>query len=728
MAPKRPLPFILPASLHEGARNRVLKRHKIKPSNIARRYEADGSILYIPTKKSFFNLPKEMIPSREKERRIRLIDETIAEYKAMVETERRAEMAAQKAEIASMSGPEREFFGRAVLGLKGRGVGRRFELWVVRFGRDRAIETEISGGDLVLVSRGEPLKSDLTGTVMGVAKQYVEVAFEQRPPRWIKEGGVRLDLYVNDVTFKRMEANLEALRHAGGETGRMRDILFGLESACAPAAVTFTPQNGLLNAAQKRAVAGALGCRDIALIHGPPGTGKTTTLIEAIVQFIGQGKRVLASADSNVAVDNMLRALIEKEGLKVVRVGHPARIDEKLGAYSLLHLASQDPRAKQVRAMLEEANALVEARNAHSKPTPARLRGMSREQVRRLAKEGRSMRGVDAKTIASMARWIEEDEKVTRFFEAIRELERAIEQEILEGADVVLATNGMIGSESMEGLRFDVAAVDEAGQQILPSTLMALARAPIGVLAGDHRQLPPTVLSNLPELEVSLFERLKARRDVTSFLLDTQYRMHETIMDFPNRLMYGGALRAHESVAKYTLKTLAKLPAPLCADRPVVFVDTGRGEERKGDRTASYENVTEAELITEWVASLTTAGVASDAIGVITPYRAQVKRMKRLLEEKDLSVEVKSVDGFQGREKEVIFISLVRSNEEGNVGFLKDARRLNVAMTRARAKLVMVGDLKTLKQCYPFDRLALWLKEKGALYEPEAAHVYAGTE
>jgi predicted DNA helicase len=722
MASKRPLPFVLPARLDERKRTAQLRRYKIKSSNIARIYEGDGWILYIPTKKSHFKLPKEMIPSRELEHRIVTIHDYIEEYKRLIDAERRAEMDAQIREIRSISGREREIYGRAILGLRGRHAGRKFDLWLVRFSRDRIIDTEIGSGDIVLISRGEPLKSDLTATVMQVSRNYVEVAFSTKPPPWIREGDIRLDLFVNDVTFKRMETNLEAMRHIGEPFVRLRDIVLELRLPGSVKPVAFTPENDRLNDAQTEAVSLALGTKDVASIHGPPGTGKTTTVVEAIVQMSKRGQKVLAAADSNVAVDNMLEKLAEKEGLDLVRIGHPARIGEKLERYSLFARIEADERSKKVKAMLDEAQALVEERNRYSKPTPSRLRGMSRERIKTLAVTGRSYRGVDVKTIQSMARWIKEDEKVERFFAAIRELEEAIVRDIVEKADVVLSTNGMIGSEALEGVTFDVAVIDEASQQMEPSTLLPMMRAKKAILAGDHRQLPPTVISDLDILKRSLFERLMAREEVPRKMLEVQYRMCETIMDFPNRLMYEGRLRADDSVAHRRLaieklpadKTLRRIVDPASA---VVFADTAGtdADERLPARSTSYENPAEAEWVVSCLEALVEGGVQAESIGVITPYLSQVKRIRKMLDEREIGCEVKSVDGFQGREKEVIVISFVRSNLAREIGFVKDRRRLNVAMTRAKTKLIMIGDMETLKTNDPFDQLYAWLETKGAL-------------
>ncbi|MCF6201624.1 MAG: IGHMBP2 family helicase [Hydrogenimonas sp.] len=705
-----------------------LKRLKIKPSNIAKTYEGDGWLLCIPNKKSFFKLPKEMIPSRELEHRIKVVHEYIEEYKALIDIERRTQMDAQVREIRLFSGAEREIFGRAVLGLKGRSMGTRFDLFVVRFSRDRIIETEIGSGDIVLVSRGEPLKSDLSATVTGVFKNFIEVAFSQKPPVWVKSADIRLDHFVNDVTFKRMEANLESMRHAEGAQKKVRDIALGLEEAKATPNTLFKPQNDRLNDIQKSAVSKALSGSEVVLIHGPPGTGKTTTLIEIIVESVKMGKTVLAAADSNVAVDNMLRKLSKIDRLKIVRIGHPARVDESLEAFTLHSLMEKEPGSRQVKEMLKEVHALVEKRNSHSKPTPSRLRGMSKERVKKLAAAGKSFRGVDQKSISSMALWIKEDEKTKRLFQKIRKIEESIVKKILRGADVVLSTNGMVGSEALEGEAFDLAVIDEASQQMEPSTLLPMMRAEKVVLAGDHKQLPPTVLSGLDILKHSLFERLMKNESLPSTMLQVQYRMNETIMDFPNRLMYSKKLIADPSVANSVLE-LKKIPKnPLAfrvldVDKPLVFVDISPLDpaERLRERTTSYENETEAAIVVDIVESLIECGIGFDEVGVITPYLAQVKLLRRMMEEKSLKCEIKSVDGFQGREKEVIIISLVRSNIAKEIGFVKDARRLNVAMTRAKKKLIMVGDTATLEANDPFNRLFEWLRgePKAEIVEPD---------
>ncbi len=637
----------------------------------------------------------------------------VREYGRLLDIERDAEKAAALEEIRRLSGRERERFGRALLDLEGRGAGRLFDLWLVRFGRSRPIRTEMAGGDVVLVSRGDPLKSDLQATVVRVGRQYVEAAFTQAPPKWVRRRGVRLDLFVNDVTFKRMAANLEAMAALEGPPARLRDIVLGLRAPEPPEPAAFEPLHPGLDRSQKEAVSLALGSRDIFLIHGPPGTGKTTTVAETAVQFVRRGSRVLACADSNVAVDNLLARLKDVEGLDVVRIGHPVRIDPALEAHSLAARLEAHPvrmELERVRKLLEP---LLEERDRHLKPTPGTLRGMSPERVRTLAAQGRGMRGIGAEQMASMAAWIDADREAGRFYDRLRELEEEATAQIIDGADVVCATNATVGGEAMQGRRFDVALIDEAGQQIEPSTLLPLLRADRAVLAGDHRQLPPTVVSGLDVLERSLFERLMERGDAAAKLLNVQYRMNATVMDFPNRLMYGGRLVADAGVAGRRLALTRPPEDPvLSPGTPVVFVDL-EGTESLPERSTSWENAAEADCTVRTVRRLCGYGVAPEAVGVITPYLSQTRRIRRGLDREGLeAVEVKSVDGFQGREKEVIVISFVRSNVAHSVGFVADARRLNVAMTRARSKLIMVGNRATLEANTPFDALFSWLESR----------------
>jgi predicted DNA helicase len=272
-----------------------------------------------------------------------------------------------------------------------------------------------------------------------------------------------------------------------------------------------------------------------------------------------------------------------------------------------------------------------------------------------------------------------------------RELEDRAESAVLEKAQVVLATLTGIESRALEGRRFSLAVIDEATQAVEPGAYLALLRAERAVLAGDHLQLPPTVLApDAQELSVSLFERLAQAHPPALVSLAEQHRMNEQIMRYPSDALYGGKLRAHPAVARHALD-----------DAPLELIDTaGRGfEDEMPQDGDSKLNPGEAELVAAEVRKLLELLPPQD-IAVISPYDAQVQKLRELL--RDVSdLEIDTVDGFQGREKEAVVVSLVRSNPEGELGFVADIRRINVALTRARKKLIVVGDSATIAR-HPF--------------------------
>ncbi len=722
---KLALSVLVPKILFQNELVRYLKKIKIKKSDIKKIYYANGSTLLILKKRVKSKPPKNMIPPLSLEKEIMFVSDFCDEYKYLIEMERIAEINAQLNEIKSFTAKEREIFGRAILDLKGKKLPLKFNLHFVRFGRDRIIQTEISSGDIVLVSRGDPLKSDLTGTVSEVKKQFITVAFENPPPKWVYSYPVRVDLYVNDVTFKRMEENLEFLRHAKGRKRYLRNVAIGLVKPRPFSKESFEIVNENLNFSQREAVSSALGAEDLFLIHGPPGTGKTSTLIEVILQEVKRGKKVLATADSNTAVDNMLKRLSEYD-LNLVRVGHPARIVPELEKFSVFAIYEKSEKKKSMDKGWEEVALMAKLREEHSKPSPSRARGMSRDRILTLAEKGKSQRGVSVQTMQSMAEWIKIDRKIEKMVENLKKEEERIFEDIIKKADVVLSTNSMIMSDILKNFEFDVSVIDEGSQQIAPSTLIPIMKSQRFIIAGDHKQLPPTVVSSQAfKLRNSLFEDMMERFGFLSLILRVQYRMNEKIMGFSNKMFYKGFLTAHESVKNRTLKDFSlKEPSIygeiLDPSSPLVFADTESIEalENLPDRSTSYENEKEAKLVEIFVRELVRMGVGAEDIGVISPYASQVKKIKTLLEDLE-ELEVKSVDGFQGREKEVIIVSFVRSNDRGEIGFLKDLRRLNVALTRAKRKLITVGNAKTLSKEKAYEEFLEYVKKEGVYTKVE---------
>ncbi len=535
----------------------------------------------------------------------------------------------------------------------------------------RRLSTRLGPGDILAVSpRKAEVENPPTGTVVSATRTSVVVAFERPPPQWMGEGRLRLDVTANDVTFERAKTALK--RWEAMDSGQKRDrreVLLGNSPPRFDRPPAFTPSRPL-NPEQLDAVSLALSARDVALVHGPPGTGKSTVLSELAIQWARQGHRILCTAASNAAVDHLLELCLDA-GLNAIRVGHPARVLPHLQQHTLDLLVEEHPDRKLARELFEDAfDLLGYARKQRS-------RGRSRERF-------------------SNAR--EASGEAYKMMDDARVLEKKALGSILDGAQVVCATLSMLEGSVLRSQAFDVALLDEATQAIEPLSLLAFLKAPTVVLAGDPQQLAPTVISMdaaKQGLGRSLFERLLADYgDDVKRMLKEQHRMHETIMRFPSDATYGGQLRAHPAVAQRTLAPLLKneLDAP-----PVLFVDTaGKGfDESKTPQTESLRNEGEAELIVARVRALLASGLAAADIAVISPYRAQAQLLRELLQDVP-ELEVDTVDAFQGREKEAVLVSLVRSNAVQQLGFLEDLRRLNVAITRPRRHLFVTGDTATL--------------------------------
>lgn len=650
-------------------------------------------------------------------------------YRDLVELEREQEMENHEDEIRAISGQEREDRGRALLAMQGQDEGEDISGRLIKFLKAEKgtplPEVAFGVGDLLMVSKHDPLREDNpTGTVTQVTNYSVTVAFESEPPSFVYDTGIRLDLYVNDITYQRMLDALEELEHASGRLVALRDIIAGRSDPVPveePAELSFINED--LNQSQREAVRKAIAAEDIFLIHGPPGTGKTTTLIEVIAQAVRQDEFVLATAASNTAVDNIVTTLLGT-GIDVVRVGHPARVTDRLHEQTLAHRIQQNETYHKAEKKREQAHQLLDEQEELTAPSGRYRRGMSNDRIMDLAENGEGARGVPPDRIAEMAEYLELEDRIDAMFEEAEELEdQAIEEELLT-ADVVCTTNATAGREMFDSLSFDLLVIDEATQATEPSCLIPITHADRLVMAGDHRQLPPTVLNQEAAdrgLHRSLFESLIEDHEGISHTLQTQYRMHETIMGFPDQSFYETDLVAADAVRDHTLAdrgvsidgTYASVLNP---EEPLVFIDTSESDtsERSRHGSTSTENPFEAGLVKDLVDALLENGVLADSIGVITPYADQVDRIQELLDD---SVEVDTVDGFQGREKDVIILSLTRSNEDDRIGFLDDERRLNVAMTRAREKLVVVGDSETLTTAPVFASLLEYIDAHGHRYQ-----------
>lgn len=488
-------------------------------------------------------------------------------------------------------------------------------------------------------------------------------------PDWLQMGPIGVDLEFDLRTYQEMEKALDrALQARTGSLVRFRDLLGGTrppEFAQLP--LPEMPEH--LNPSQMEAVGGILSAHDLAVVHGPPGTGKTTTLVAAVSELVRREPTVLVCAASNTATD-VLAERLDAAGIRVLRIGHISRVDESILNLTLDAQVAAHPDSREIKKVRIQAS---EARRR-----AARFK-------RTFDEEARENRRSDYREARDLEDWV-------------RLLETRLVEQVLDSAQVIATTLTGAAHPVLEKRRFRTLVVDEAAQALDPAVWIPLAKAERLVLAGDPHQLPPTVKS--PEamqggLSVTLMERLLPSLP-SVHLLTRQYRMHPEIMAFSNAWFYEGRLKAHEGLEARSL--------PVRDNRPVLFIDTaGCGfEEKVNAETKSRYNPDEWVLITCHLESLRIDLVEKPwpGIAILSPYREQVEYIEEELLSDEryagLPLSVHTIDGFQGQEMDVIILSLVRSNAQGEIGFLRDYRRMNVAMTRARMQLVVIGDGATI--------------------------------
>lgn len=532
------------------------------------------------------------------------------------------------------------------------------------------------GTPIILAAQDAPAEEARRGLISQMRRTYLEVILN-RPLDELEERPLfTVSRSQDEVGRQRMTQALS--RVAGASNNRLadlRDVILGKLPAQFASETAVQPHLlAPLNPAQQDALRHAMQARDVALVHGPPGTGKTTTIVAIIRAAIQAGEKVLACAPSNTAVDNLCEALANA-GENVIRLGHPARIADSLLPYTLDAQVAEHDEYKLAKKLRKEAMGLRDSAGKWRRGKPER--GAKRAMQ------------AEASDLLREARQLEN---------------RAVEQ-LLDQAPVLLSTLMGLDSSLIGGRQFDLCVVDEAGQTTQAATWIPIVRANRVVLAGDHLQLPPTILSKQAAdsgFSVSLLEALMARDEAhLSRQLVVQYRMNEAIMAFSSVQFYDDTLVADASVKSHLL---ADLPTVSGQDEvlntAVTFIDTAGAsyDESLEEDGSSRLNREEANLIVKKVTLLLTQGLTPDDIGIITPYSAQVRLLRELLGD---DIEIFSVDGFQGREKEAILMSLVRANEDGEIGFLAETRRMNVALTRARRKLLVVGDSATITS-HPF--------------------------
>jgi superfamily I DNA and/or RNA helicase len=541
----------------------------------------------------------------------------------------------------------------------------------------------------------------LNGVITSVRRNKLLLATTKEDlPDWVLDGGkLGIDLTFDEVSYREMDQALGKVISARGDRlAELRDVLLGARQARFRAPKTddlFYPSP--LNASQLAAVRHVMAAQDVAIIHGPPGTGKTTTLVQAILETIRRERRVLVCAPSNTAVD-LLTEKLAACGVKVIRMGNPSRVSDLLLEHTLEAQVIAHPSYNKMRSMRQTANQHRETASAY-----VRHFGSEERQQRQLLKEEARM-----------------------LFQAADDLERHITEDVLESVQVITCTLVGASNRNIRHLMFETVFIDEAAQALEPGCWIPIARGERVILVGDHHQLPPTVKSEKAAregLRETLFEKCIKRQPATARMLTVQYRMHEQIMAFSSQQFYDGRLEAHQSVRHAGLDAYDLGFAP---DLPVEFLDTaGFGFfEITIPESRSTANPEEADLLlkrlVQLLAPYNQAAREQDllTIGVIAPYRAQINYLKDTIEENDaLSsllqrrvLSVGTVDSFQGQERDIIAISLTRSNTRGEIGFLSDIRRMNVGMTRARRKLLLVGDSSTLSSDPFFKKLLAYVE------------------
>ena len=518
------------------------------------------------------------------------------------------------------------------------------------------------------------------------------------------EEPIGVQLSFDETSYKLMfEALDRTMKAKNNRLAYLRDLFYSHQKA---GRFSFEPMKfPWLNPTQERAVNEVLWAKDVAIVHGPPGTGKTTTLVEAINETLMRESQVLVCAQSNMAVDWISEKLVDR-GINVLRIGNPTRVNDKMLGFTYERRFESHPDYPQLWA------------------------------IRKAIRELRSNRKKGSESF---------HQKMDRLRSRAAEIEIRINAELFGEARVIACT--LVGSAHrlLEGMKFGTLFIDEAAQALEAACWIPMRRASRVILAGDHCQLPPTVKSIAAlraGLGKTLMERIAENKPEVVTLLKIQYRMNEDIMRFSSDWFYGGQVESAPQI---------KYRSILDFDHPITWIDTSNeenqitieGEDAPEDSASTSSsssaanqnsdlnfkeqfvgesfgriNKAEAELtlltLAEYFTKIGKQRVLSDSIdvGIISPYRAQVQYLKKLIKKYEFFkpyrrlISVNTVDGFQGQERDVILISLVRSNDEGQIGFLKDLRRMNVAMTRARMKLIILGNKDTMTK-HPFYK-KLW--------------------
>jgi superfamily I DNA and/or RNA helicase len=552
-------------------------------------------------------------------------------------------------------------------------AGERLLIKVVRTPEHKQYHSFQSGKSVTVFLSSDSNVGEVNGVINQVKEFHMIITLNcDEVPNWIERGGLGVQLLFDENSYREMEFALKFLIESiDPKLNDLKDKLLGVKKP------DFSEQRGYavrgLNTSQNNALSLIKNANDIAFIHGPPGTGKTTTIVEAIYQTLKSEHQVMVCAPSNAAVDLLVEKL-SQNGLSVVRMGHPARVTDEILNLTLDAKVASHQDFKLLKSLKKQSEEYFNLSGKWKRNFGA----SEREQRKFMLSEARKLR-IEAQKLSNY-----------------------ITNDVLLKCQIVACTLVGASHKKLKGMRFTTVFMDEAGQALEPASWIPVLKADRIIMAGDHQQLPPTIKSfeaGKKGLSITLFEKAIRRNDA-DVMLKEQYRMHEKIMRFSSVYFYDSNLKANESVAQKTIFT---------NDSPLEFIDTaGTGFFESVNReTKSSLNKEEAVLVFKhlekyWEEIKDAQINPVESIGIISPYKAQIEVLNSLLIDSDLPKELKSiisintVDSFQGQERDIIYISLVRSNETGQIGFLSDERRMNVAMTRAKMKLVIVGDSATI--------------------------------
>ncbi|WP_207514057.1 AAA domain-containing protein [Longitalea luteola] len=550
------------------------------------------------------------------------------------------------------------------------------------------------GMPAVLFSNHDAASNKVEGTITFVNGNRLKITLRtDELPDWAGDGKLGIDLLFDENSYDEMQnACKQAMVLAEKPAeGRLIQILTGGKKPNFQSSQILEPVRGL-NSSQQAAVNKILEANDLAIVHGPPGTGKTTTLVQAIKAMIRRdNQQILVVAPSNTAVD-LLSEKLSDEGLNVLRVGNPARVSERLLSLTLDYKMTEHSHMKEIKRLKKQASAFLD---------------MAHKYKRHFGKAEREQR----KALFAEARNIMKD---------VDNSEQYIINDLVAKAQVITATLVGANHYTVRNLKFNTVVIDEAGQALEPACWIPVLKAQKLVLAGDHCQLPPTVKSTEAArngLATTLLEKTVALHPESVVLLEEQYRMNEMIMGYSSSTFYADRLKAHASVARHVLFN---------NDHPLVFVDTaGCGFDEKTEQTSTYNPEEAAFLfrhLTQLVSTLDGHYKPENfpSIAIISPYKQQIDTLKEqflsspALQAYEHKIAINTIDSFQGQERDIVYISMTRSNPDSRIGFLSDIRRMNVAMTRARKKLVVIGDSATLSQFPFYSDFITWAQDRNA--------------